>query len=157
MSYVAGIDVGFSGAICILSPKGVIEELADMPVLTVGSKRELDEVGVRQILTRFEPIHAFIEKAQVMPGQGISSSGRYMASYGMLRGICVGLHVPYTLVTPQSWKKAVMEGQPKGKDASRFRANQLYPDACLSKKRDHGKAEALLIGHFGLDKMRGTK
>ncbi|HDZ27765.1 hypothetical protein LCGC14_1355210 [marine sediment metagenome] len=149
--YTIGVDNGFSGAIAILREKNPVV-LMDMPVLKVGkTKLELDENTIRDYFSRWQVKHVFIEKAQVMPKQGISSSGRYMMSYGIIRGICVGLRLPYTLIAPQTWKKAMLKDMPKGKEASIFRAKQLYPELDFPRKKDHGKADALLIALYGLN------
>lgn len=146
--YICGIDPGFSGAIAIIDLDGKIHHLIDMPVLMVGSKSSLDEVGVRQALVKHELSHVFIEKAGCMPKQGISSTSRYMASWGIIIGICVGLYIPYTLMTPQSWKKEMMAGMGKEKEASIARVKQLYPGLDLNRKKDHGKADAVLIANY---------
>ena len=143
-----GIDVGFSGAIAILDKAGEIIYTTDMPIITVGKKRELNEPQIRNILEMHRPLSVGIEKAQTMPGQGISSSGRYMASYGLLRGICVGLKVKYQLIHPKTWKKAMMPDMPKEKEASIMRVGQLYPDLVLGRKKDHGIADAILIAKY---------
>jgi crossover junction endodeoxyribonuclease RuvC len=154
--YFIGIDPGFSGAICILDENGNIELLEDMPVLRIGSKQELDERRLCGWIEEYSAdpagysIHCFIEKAQPMPGQGISSTGRYLCSYGIIRGICVGLWVPYTLVSPITWKRSMLKDMKKGKQASIFRVLQLYPELDLERKKDHGKADAILIARYGM-------
>ena len=37
----------------------------------------------------------------------------------------------------------------KDKEASRLRSQQLWPSADLRKKKDHGRAEALLLAWYG--------
>lgn len=147
MNY-CGIDVGFSGAIAVLDKDGKIVIDIDMPIIQVGKKRELNEPNIKFILEGFKPLVVGIEKAQVMPGQGISSSGRYMASYGFLRGVCVGLGLEYHLIHPRTWKKAMMPDMPKEKEASIMRVGQLYPDVVLERKKDHGIADAILIAKY---------
>ena len=153
---VVGIDVGFSGAVVFIGDKGQILDLYDMPVINVkkGKKnqREIDEPTLCDLLS-LGCDHVFIEKAQSMPGQGVSSTGKYMMGFGIIRGICVGLGLPYTLVTPQAWKKAMMKGMGKEKGASIVRAKQLYPKLVLDRKKDHGKADALLIACYGLKEL----
>ena len=144
MNY-CGIDVGFSGAIAILGWDGDVLQTNEMPIIQVGKKRELNEPNIKFILQGFQPLIVGIEKAQVMPGQGISSSGRYMGSYGFLRGVCVGLGLEYQLIHPRTWKKAMMPDMPKEKEASIMRVGQLYPDVVLERKKDHGIADAILI------------
>ena len=147
MNY-CGIDVGFSGAIAILGWDGEVLQTKDMPIIQVGKKRELNEPNIKFILEGFKPLVVGIEKAQVMPGQGISSSGRYMGSYGFLRGVCVGLGLEYQLIHPRTWKKAMMPDMPKEKEPSIMRVGQLYPDVVLERKKDHGIADAILIAKY---------
>jgi crossover junction endodeoxyribonuclease RuvC len=82
-----------------------------------------------------------------MPGQGTRSM--FTTGYGM--GIWVGilatLEFPYTTVRPQVWKRALRLS--KDKEASRLRAIQLFPGADLRRKKDHGRAEALLLAYYG--------
>ena len=144
-----GIDPGFSGALAVVSEEGEVLGLEDMPVLKVGSRRELNEPAIKDFLKRHKIATVALEKSQTMPGQGIASSGRYMMSYGVLRGLCVGLGIPYQLVHPRTWKKAMMPDMPKEKEASIQRVGQLYPDLVLDRKKDHGKADALLICLYG--------
>ena len=155
MNY-CGIDVGFSGAIAVLDEDGNILITIDMPIIEVGKKRELNEPKIRWILEGFRPLCVGIEKAQTMPSQGISSSGRYMASYGFLRGVCVGLKLEYQLIHPKTWKKEMMFDMPKEKEASIMRVGQLYPDLVLTRKKDHGIADAVLIAKYLMKSHNAT-
>ncbi len=155
---IAGVDNGFSGAICKMDvtnskhwfkyssePLYSIEAF-DMPIIK-NQKNEIDEQALVAMLKECD--HVFIEKAQVMPKQGISSSGRYMMSYGIVRGICSALGIPYTLVTPQRWKKDILADMPKEKGASIIMVKRLFPSIDMSRKKDHGRAEAVLIAEWG--------
>jgi Holliday junction resolvasome RuvABC endonuclease subunit len=144
-----GIDPGFSGALAVVSAEGKVLALEDMPVIKVGSRRELNEPAIKDFLKQHQIAAVALEKSQTMPGQGVASSGRYMMSYGVLRGLCVGLGIPYQLVHPRTWKSAMMPDMPKEKEASIQRVGQLYPDLVLNRKKDHGKADALLICLYG--------
>tara|TARA_Y100001951_G_C11212801_1_gene223965 strand:+ start:227 stop:694 length:468 start_codon:yes stop_codon:yes gene_type:complete len=147
-----GIDPGFSGALAVLDEKLQVVHYQDMPVIEVANKRELDEPELRNIFQRFSPHYARltvgIEKSQTMPNQGIVSSGRYMASYGFLRGLCVGMGLPYILIRPPSWKKVMLVDMPKEKGASIQKVGQLYPDIKFTRKKDHGICDAILIARY---------
>jgi hypothetical protein len=74
--------------------------------------------------------------------------------YGMWIGILAALHIPYTLVTPNRWKKEMMAGMGKEKEASCVRAAQLFPaaGALLSRPKRgggvvhlDGRGDALLL------------
>lgn len=146
---VIGIDPGFSGAIAFIND-GAISSV-DMPILKNEKRTELDEHEVRAYIKGYDisNMHIFIEKAQSMPGQGISSTGRYLTSYGIIRGICVGLGVPYTLVHPRTWKKIMMPDMPKEKEASIIRVKQMFPFLEFNRKKDHGQCDAILIAEYG--------
>lgn len=177
---IIGIDIGFSGAIAVLdAATGSCLALHKMPTVTttkkaqrrvkikengvgvvknkhkVKSSEEIDETAFREILKPYiGNAHVYFEKAQVMPKQGISSSGRYMMSFGFVRGVCIGLGIPYTLVHPVVWKKKILMHMAKDKGGSLVRAKQLFPNtvlraSSLCKKDDHNMAEALLIAEYG--------
>ena len=145
-----GIDPGFSGALAVLDSDLKIEFVMDMPIIKVGKKRELDEARLSVIfkMWRSKSINVALEKSQTMPNQGIVSSGRYMASYGFLRGLCVGNGIPYHLIQPQTWKKAMMPDMGKEKGGSIQKVSQLYPELSLTRVKDHGIADAVLIARY---------
>jgi len=157
---IIGIDPGFTGAITVLDEKSDIIELYDMPVIPVGKKTELDGPKIAKILANAElysKCHVFIEKCQSMPGQGVVGVGRYMEGYGRIRGIVEGLSMPYTLVQPRNWKKEMMPDMGKEKGQSIVRVKQLYPNLDLPRKKDHGKADSVLIARYGWQTIGGGK
>jgi hypothetical protein len=62
---------------------------------------------------------------------------------GVWLGVLATLALPPTRVQPQIWKRAL--GLGKDKEQARLRAMQLFPQADLRRKRDHGRAEAILL------------
>ena len=157
-----GIDPGLSGAVGALVD-GVPFGFVDCPtvVTKVGknTKRVSDATGMRQALIGFylkhgqSQVHAqvFIEKVGAMPGQGVTSMFSFGVNYGMWQGVVTALKFPLTFVTPQAWKKVMLAGTSKDKGASLLRARQLWPDQAewFSRKKDEGRAEALLIAEYG--------
>ena len=157
--HIMGIDPGFSGALAVLDSDLKIDFVMDMPILMVVKKRELDEAKLSDIFSRWRlrPMMVGLEKSQTMPNQGIVSSGRYMSSYGCLRGLCVGNGIPYHLIQPQSWKKAMMPDMGKEKGASIQKVTQIYPELSLTRVKDHGIADAVLIARYlRLNILNGT-
>lgn len=156
---IIGIDPGMSGAICLLTADGKIDKIYDMPVFDLGGKgkvrRMVNADKVAEWLDCFrgrENVKAFIEKAQSMKGQGVASMFGYGVSYGMLLGILAACQIPRTPVTPQAWKKVMMQGLDKSsKDAARSKATQLWPDKAdlFERAKDEHRAEAALIAYFG--------
>ena len=148
---VIGIDIGFSGAIAIL-PRNDAIYAYDMPLIKTGKKSELNVKAIKDIFCAYnkDSIEVYIERAQAMPQQGCVSMFRYGKCAGIIEGILIGLGIPYTLVTPQAWKKAMMPGMDKEKGSSILRVNQLFPYSEIGgRKKDHGKADAVLIAAFG--------
>ena len=53
----------------------------------------------------------------------------------------------------------MMDGEPKEKDASRVVARRLYPaqtEEWLSRKKDHNRADALLLATYGRRLLANT-
>jgi crossover junction endodeoxyribonuclease RuvC len=147
-----GIDPGCSGAIVILNDDLSYVAHIPMPVVKVGTKSRVNGAAVRAFILdglRDGHAHAYIEQVGAMPGQGVSSMFTFGHAAGVVEGIIQGLGIPYTLVTPQAWKKqAGLIGQDK--DAARSRAIQLYPElrALDSKAKGQALADAILIAHY---------
>jgi crossover junction endodeoxyribonuclease RuvC len=126
-----------------------------MPTVGDGKKRtrrDINHAAICTLLREQMPIaHAFIEHAAAMPGQGVTSMFSFGRTFGALQMALVAVNIPHTIVTAQAWKKAA--GIPTGadKEAGRRRALQLFPGeaAHLARKRDHARADAMLLACFG--------
>lgn len=154
---IIGIDPGLTGAVAFLTASGEVLELIDTPVATVGRKkvylvREMSRVILQMSVhsKSGSKVVAIMEDVHPWPGQGVVSSGSLMRGVGTWEGILAALGIPYEFVTPQRWKGTMMDGRGKDKDASRILAQQLFPEIAekLKLKKDHGKAEALLIAEY---------
>lgn len=153
MKYIVGIDPGLSGGIAFYeSLTGSIETIP-MPVLKAGtnSKNVIDELELARLFdSRSCDIKkVFIERVHAMPKQGVTSVYTFGVGYGILRGIVAANFLPVEFVTPQKWKACLRV--PAQKDASRARANEIFPAAAnqwnLSKW--DGRAEAAMIAYYG--------
>ena len=85
--------------------------------------------------------HVLIEESQAMPGQGTRSMLTIGFGYGLWWASLPRCGFPIT-VWPAVWKRSM--GLSKDKEASRLRAQQLYPGAGLPAKKHHGRGEALV-------------
>jgi crossover junction endodeoxyribonuclease RuvC len=154
MSGVLGIDPGLSGALALCCDSEWT--LLDMPIAGDAKHREISGPELCRWLREQRPEHAFIEYAAARPGQGVTSMFRFGVAYGATKMALAACGVPYTVVTPMKWKPAV--GVPKGadKEASRQRALQLFPEQAtkLARKKDHARADAMLLAYFGLHRSR---
>ena len=167
-----GIDPGLTGAVCII--EGEELEFHDTPTLSTGTRNVIDAAKCAALLRdvkgcfqngTYHPTRRLmvtIEKSQPMPpmgkkdgqtvGHGSIASFSLGYSFGVWIGILAALEIPYQTVAPQTWKALLMKGEPKEKDASRLVARRLWPtqtEEALSRKKDHGRADALLIAEYG--------
>ena len=151
MTAVLGIDPGCSGALVLVTEQGgYIDHLA-MPTIKVGTKSRVNGAAVAAWVRQYGITHAYLEQVGAMPGQGTASMFTFGHAAGVAEGILQGLNIPYTLVTPQAWKKSAgLIGSDK--DAARSRAIQLYPElrALDAKAKGQAIADALLIARFGI-------
>lgn len=151
MTAVLGIDPGCSGALVLITEQGgYINHLA-MPTIKVGTKSRVNGAAVAAWVRQYVITHAYLEQVGAMPGQGTASMFTFGHAAGVAEGILQGLNIPYTLVTPQAWKKSAgLIGSDK--DAARSRAIQLYPGlrALDAKAKGQAIADALLIARHGI-------
>jgi crossover junction endodeoxyribonuclease RuvC len=142
-----GIDPGLrTGAIAAIDHHGGF--IAAEDIAAVGDK--IDARALRQqILNMTLPGDDYaicIEQVGVMPRQGLVSSGRFMRAFGSIGAVAELSAGSVYFVIPQVWKKAM--SLTADKDKSLAEARILFPSAKLLLKKDHGKAEALLIAEY---------
>ena len=151
MTAILGIDPGCSGALVLVTEQGGYIDHLPMPTIKVGTKSRVNGAAVAAWLRQYGITHAYLEQVGAMPGQGTASMFTFGHAAGVAEGILQGLNIPYTLVTPQAWKKSAgLIGSDK--DAARSRAIQLYPElrALDAKAKGQAIADALLIARFGI-------
>jgi crossover junction endodeoxyribonuclease RuvC len=147
---ILGIDVGLSGALALY--RDGAWTLLDMPIVGDSKHHEINGAEICCWLREHWPDHAYVEFAAARPGQGVSSMFRFGACYGATKMALTACGVPYTVITPAKWKPAVGILAGSDKEASRLRALQLFPDqaANLARKRDHARADAMLLAFYGM-------
>ena len=151
--YCIGVDPGLSGAIAVMSPESL--KIFDMPTMTVErngkAKRQVSATELADLLYLYsgKDCHVYCERVSAMAGQGVTSVFSFGRSFGMIEGILAALHMPVTYVAPATWVKAVHRGA--GKDASRQRAMELFPEnqADFKRVKDDGRSDASLIAYWG--------
>ena len=132
-----GVDPGKTGAIAIVRNRVI--EFRDWPNYQV----------LFDLFPIEDNIFICIEKAQAMPKQGVVSMFKYGVDYGFYLGIFTVKGYAYQEVSPQTWKREFgLIG--KDKMESIHMAKKIYPCAAeeLTRKKDHGRAEALLLAEY---------
>ena len=145
---ILGIDPGLAGGLAIVDATAPrLIDAVDIPIIGTAAKTRVDVLGIRIWIEAHRPIdHAVIERAGVMPRQGISSGFKYGRAVGAIEALIALLEIPLTIVEPSVWKRrlGLIGGD---KETSRQRALQLFPaaHALLALKKHHGRGEAALI------------
>ena len=171
MKVCIGIDPGNEGAVAFLFENGRIE-FSDAPTGVVKrgkvTRRVLLPAGMNAIFDSLDDrsrelasaydVKVYLEQVGAMPKQGLTSTFNFGMGYGIWQGILAARGLPYRFVTPNEWKKEMMSGMGKDKDASVVQAQRLFPDAAHLLQRPkrgggvmllNGRADALLIAAWG--------
>lgn len=144
---VLGVDPGAVSAAYALidSDRGVLE-VDDVPVVD----KQVNAAEWAALVKRMKPHEALIEMVGAMPLQGVSSTFRFGVGTGLLRGVLLALEVPLFEATPAKWKRHFSLDSDAEK--SRALAIRLFPSCRgLARKKDHGRAEALLMAQYRLE------
>jgi len=141
-------DPGKTGGYAIMDTS-LANPLIEWGIMPLVGK-EFDERALYLLMDECDKV--FIEKVTCGACKGRASAFSFGGGFYLLRGIAVGLGLPYELVTPRSWQ-VLTPGRKQGKEAkdqSRAMAMQLFPECageCKLKKND-GIAEAILIAEY---------
>jgi hypothetical protein len=143
-----GVDPGVNGAIGFVDSAGTFVQVYDMPVLTTTTgRKQLDFAQLAAIIAKHAPTFSLVERVGSRPGEGAVGAFSFGVSFGGILGVMGTLAAPHDLVQPAVWKRRA--GIPAGseKSASIQLAIRLLPAAApmLTRKKDDGRAEALLI------------
>jgi len=151
---VLGFDPGLHGGCAALRDGTVVSAV---PMFTVGG--EVDSAAVADWVRSVSGgtdgttgVRAAVERVSAMPGQGVSSMFKFGTGWGMVRGVLSTLRVPTYLVTPQAWKKVVLAGTQKDKDAAVAWCRSAHPEVQLVQpgcRTPHdGVADSIAIAEY---------
>jgi len=143
-----GIDPGVNGAIGFVDSAGAFVAVFDMPTLTTTTgRKQLDFAQLAAIVAKHAPAFSLVERVASRPGEGAVGAFAFGMTYGGILGVIGTLAAAHDLIQPAVWKRKA--GIPAGADkgASIQLAIRLLPAAApmLTRKKDDGRAEALLI------------
>lgn len=161
-----GIDPGLTGAIALVSHK--LLDVEDLPTCANGSggsmATHIDATRLAVLLADWSQrhgfwarsVHAVLERPianATRPGGRTAPAvtiAQQFEAFGAIRGVLAALRIPTTFVTPQAWKKGYgLKGGKDAKTEARACCSRLYPSAPVTRVKDHNRAEAILLAHYG--------
>ena len=95
---------------------------------------------------------AFLEEGGVEYGFSAQTAFVQGYNFGLWKGVLAAAGLRVEVVKPQAWKHALgLARSGSSKDDSRDMASAMFPEVGddLGRKKDHGRAEALLIAAYG--------
>lgn len=152
---ILGIDIGITGAIAAVDHAS--ETVADMPTQPVPGnrqvKREVDPRAllhlVRELVRPGVEALAIVEDIHAGTGPGSTARASLMDSRGVVRSVLAVARIDMRIVTPQKWKKFFGLDADKGRSLEVARTLFPLQAGVLARKKDHNRAEALLLAHYG--------
>ncbi len=188
---IIGIDSGLDGAICIMgeTQSEIIFELHRMPTLSITAAlkgkalakakkegkpltkqiKEIDPTELAGILDKYPDTKVYIEDVVSFFGLPASSNFRLGYSIGVIHSVLRVLEIPYHLVKPKAWQKAIWidsdivlrekvkesikQSKTDTKATSLNAALRIFPDVSFISKGcrvpSDGLIDAALIAHYG--------
>lgn len=149
---VVGVDPGKTGGMVLIADN----EVAATRMPTTAGQIDGKRVGSWLLLQ--EPDIVILEKVGARPKQGVVSMFTFGVGYGVVKGVLEAMAVPYRLVLPQAWKRSVLAGTPKDKEAAisfirtAYPTINLIPEGCRTPQ--DGIADAACMAVWGREHMR---
>lgn len=141
---VIGIDPGMTGALAVFG-SGRLMQVHDMPTFD----GRVDGIELSEIIDGADVI--YLENTHPMPKNGSIASYKLGLNTGIVIGVIQSLGQPLIRIPSSTWKRySGLLGKPK--EAAIGLARELYPamNDMLKRQRDHNRAEAVLIGRYGV-------
>lgn len=160
---VLGIDPGLDGGLAFLGPPGALLHIT--PTLKAkGSARRTFDTHAMVALLKARPLDLVVlEAVQAAPvhgrRQGTTSMFRFGQGYGLWLGMLAALEIPHQLVTPQTWKAAILAGTAKDKQAAIEFVQRRHPTLDLrattrARNPHDGLADAVCLAEYGCRLLR---
>jgi len=158
-----GVDPGTTGAIAFLGVEaGKIEKVSIIDYADPIVKDYLRSVSDRAAFG-LSSVSAIVEEVGMRPGQDVRRVSKYVVHHGIIQGWLQMLSTSYKLVNPRTWQASIYRSIGANQPATDFNdvkprhlaiARHEYagwPDvlAAIARCKDHNRADALLIAHYG--------
>lgn len=144
-----GIDPGVAGAIALIDTDEAKVDVIDMPSGPLG----IDPVALVEILDTWGVREVTLEDNRAVGSNGSLANFSMGRSVGLIIGAVLVSQRAVWRVKPQQWQQSVGLSNVKAaerKEAHRMRALELFPELReqLKRKKDHNRADALLITEY---------
>lgn len=150
MKRFIGIDPGANGSIAMIPEEGEIE-LCPL---------DKDLLRIRCNLWCMDECFCILEHVTSSPQMGVASAFSFGENFGFIQGMLEAFYMPYELVKPQKWKKAMScllgrDATPKQKKERDLEvAKRLFPQVSFRRtprcKTDwYDAADAILLAEYG--------
>ena len=160
---VVGCDSDAHGALCVISGASVGSvrsvNVRDNPTSTVTvngrARLRLDPDAMRGAVRALgvpKGTRVYLEEGGVEFGFSAQTAFVQGYNFGLWRGVLAAEEFEVRVVKPQAWKAAMgLKFKGSTKDDSIAMAKMLFPEIAgeLKRKKDHGRAESLLIAAYG--------
>lgn len=176
--YIVAVDPGVTGVACRMDLNSFAAEFFPLPSISYqrrvrrpdGTARELkcrriDEAGlIKLVRTLAVPSTAMIvlEHQAPFPGQqSVTSTGKLLYVYGLLRGAIMTMPIQLVCVKPRDWKKALaLIGKRKDPKLTQYakkkkayqRCVEIFPEMreqLVPMTSNFDKCESLLLCYYG--------
>ena len=158
-----GIDPGETGAVGVIVEAGEgAADYVEVHAIPLATRDGLDELDGRELVTMLQRIASLgdhitviVEDQHRRPNDRPEVGWRLGPMVGAIRACLDVVGMPFTTVTPEKWTKAldVRKGKVEPSSARKLKsirlAEKLFPSVAPIYDHDHGKAEALLLAHYG--------
>lgn len=135
----------------MILPPSTLVEVFDLPVEKLGKQTHIDGRALYARLSVYSQMLrlAVIEAPHSMPGQGVATTFTFGRACGVCEGVASCLTSAIIRANPATWKVAVGVSSDKGSSLSLVR--EMFPgnDQFFKRKKDHDRAEAVLLAKFG--------
>jgi crossover junction endodeoxyribonuclease RuvC len=157
VDWVFGIDPGKAGGFAVGGT--TLRDIRGYKMPIVGGEIDIAPIAkaIRETSSDPKKVLVIIEKVHAMPGQGVSSTFSFGCGYGKLIGMCQALNVAFDLVLPNAWKKVVLAGTTKDKQAAIDYVNRIHTEVDLvpqgCRKPHDGIADAVCLVEWGFKQL----
>lgn len=156
---VVAIDIGLTGAVAAMDSRGTYS-VADMPVEDIPNaglrmvKRRVSAVGLRDMLRTLVPAGevalALIEDVHAGMGPGAAARSSLDMNRGRIEAVLELQRFEVKAIQPGTWKRFYgLTGKEKGANLATARTLFGRADHLLKRAKDHNRADALLMAHYG--------